>query len=115
LLLATLGVYGVMAYMVTGRTREIAVRLVLGAKTWDIARLVLGQGMLVVLIGTLVGFFASLALKRPLGALLFGVSATDPWTLAAVAGLLVVVAVAACCIPLRKAMSVSPVTTLHRE
>ena len=115
LLLATLGVYGVMTYMVTGRTREIALRLVLGAKTWDIMRLVLGQGMLVVLAGTVAGILAALAVKRPLGALLFGVSATDPWTLAGVAGLLIVVALVACCIPLRKAMDVNPVTTLHRE
>jgi putative ABC transport system permease protein len=115
LVLATLGVYGVMTYVVTGRTREIALRLVLGAKRRSILRLILGQGMLVVLVGTVAGVFASLALKRPLTAMLLGVSATDPWTIASVAGLLIVVTLAACCVPLHKAMSVNPVTTLHRE
>ncbi|MGC2108397.1 MAG: ABC transporter permease [Candidatus Korobacteraceae bacterium] len=115
LLLASLGVYGVMAYMVNGRTREIAVRRALGAKPWDILRLVLGQGMPVILAGAIIGIVASLWLRFPISSLLYGVSATDIPTILAVAGLLIVVALAACCIPLRRALGVDPAVVLRRE
>ena len=115
LLLAGLGVYGVMAYMITGRTREIGLRLALGASARDIVRLILRQAVPLVLAGAAIGVAVSLSLKRPLTPLLLGVSATDSWTIAAVAALLVVVALLACCIPIRKAMSIDPVKVLYRE
>lgn len=115
LLLAGLGVYGVMAYMITGRTREIGLRLALGASARDIVRLILRQAVPLVLAGAVIGVAVSLSLKRPLTPLLLGVSATDAWTIAAVAGLLVIVALAACCVPIRKAMSIDPVKVLYRE
>ncbi len=115
LLLAGLGVYGVMAYMVAGRTREIGVRLALGAKRRDILRLILGQAMPVVLLGAGVGIFVSLCLKDALSAWLFGVSATDPSTIVGVAGLLIAAALAACLIPLRRAIAIDPVIALRRE
>jgi putative ABC transport system permease protein len=115
LLLAGLGVYGVMAYMITGRTREIGLRLALGANGRDIVRLILRQAVPLVLAGAAIGVAVSLSLKRPLTPLLLGVSATDAWTIAAVALLLVVVALAACSIPMRRAMSIDPVKVLYRE
>jgi ABC-type antimicrobial peptide transport system permease subunit len=115
LMLAGLGVYGMMAYMITGRTREIGLRLALGASGRDIVRLILRQAAPLVLAGAAIGVGVSLSLKRPLTPLLLGVSATDSWTIAAVAALLVVVALVACCIPIRKAMSIDPVKVLYRE
>ena len=98
LVLAALGVYGVMAYMVNGRMREIGLRLALGAKPGDILQLILSQAMPLILTGAAAGVFASLFLKRALSTVLFGVSPTDPSTIAAVAGILVIVALvpAAC-------------------
>ncbi|MGA2371472.1 MAG: ADOP family duplicated permease [Candidatus Korobacteraceae bacterium] len=115
LLLAMPGVYGVIAYMVTARTREIGVRLALGAKRRDILRLVLAQLLPVIVGGAGLGILACLALRRSLGILLFHVSAADPWTIAGSASLLIAVALAACWIPLRKAMTIDPVRVLHRE
>ena len=115
LLLAGLGVYGVMAYMITGRTREIGLRLALGASARDIARLVLRHAIPLVVTGAAIGVVVSFFLKRPLTPLLLGVSATDSWTIAGVAVLLIVVALAACYIPIRKAMSIDPVKVLYRE
>jgi predicted permease len=115
LLLAGLGVYGVMAYMITGRTREIGLRLALGASARDIARLVLRHAVPLVVTGAAIGVVVSLFLKRPLTPLLLGVSATDSWTIAGVAILLIVVALAACYVPIRQAMSIDPVKVLYRE
>lgn len=115
LILALLGVYGVMAYMIAGRTREIGLRLALGAGARDIVRLVLGQAIPLVLAGAAIGTGVALCLKQPLTPLLLGVSARDFWTFAAVAALLVVVALAACCIPIRKALAIDPVKVLYRE
>jgi putative ABC transport system permease protein len=113
--LAALGVYGVTAYMVTGRTREIGLRLALGAKRRDIVRLILAQATPVIGTGAVLGILACLALSQSLSTLLFQVSATDPWTIASGVALLIAVALAACGIPLRKAIAIDPVRVLHRE
>jgi putative ABC transport system permease protein len=115
LVLATLGIYGVMAYMVTGRTHEIGVRLALGATPGNVLGLVLGQGVRVAGTGVIAGVLASLVLTRLMKALLFGVSATDPVTFMAVAATLMLVALIACYIPARAAMALDPTTALRRE
>ena len=115
LVLAALGIYGVMAYVVTGRTHEIGVRMALGALPRDVNRLILGQGARIALTGVLVGVVASLALTHLIQSLLFGVSATDPTVFAAVSAMLGGVAVLACYIPARAAMALNPVTALRYE
>ncbi len=115
MVLAVLGVYGVMTYMVSTRTREIGVRVALGASRGDIVRLILAHAMPVIVAGTIAGSLGSLVLSRLLSALLFEVSPTDPGTIAAGALLLTAVALAACCVPVRMALAVDPVRVLQRE
>lgn len=114
-LLAAVGVSGLMAYTVRQRTHEIGVRVALGAGGSDVLGLVLSQGLRLVSVGLLFGLVAAAALTRFMSSLLFGVSATDPVTLAGVALLLAVVALAACCIPARRAMRVDPMVALRHE
>ena len=115
LLLSAVGLYGVIAYSVSQRTREIGIRIALGAQQNNVMRLILGEGMLVILIGLAIGLAGSLAVTRFLSSLLFGVTTTDPITFAAVAVLLAVVALAACYIPARRAMRVDPIVALRHE
>ena len=115
LVLACVGIYGVISYLVSQRTQEIGVRMALGAERGDVLRLVLGHGARMALVGVAIGVGAALALTRLMANQLFGVSAYDPLTFAAVAMLLIVVAVAACYIPARRAMSVNPMIALRHE
>ena len=115
LLLATVGSYGVMAYMVSGRTHEIGVRRALGARPQDVLQLVLAQGLRLTLSGVAIGVLAALAVSRFTRGLLFGVKAADPLTFAGVVVLLMIVAMAACYIPVRKAVGLNPLDALRHE
>ena len=115
LLLALLGIYGVLSYFVTQHTREIGIRLALGAQTQDVFTLVLKRGLMLAGIGVAIGLTASLALSRFIRSLLFEVSSADPLTFAAVAALLLAVAALACWIPARRATKVDPMIALRCE
>ncbi|MGA9770151.1 MAG: ABC transporter permease [Blastocatellia bacterium] len=115
LVLAAIGIYGVMSYSVTQRTREIGIRLALGAQKRDVLQLMIGQSMRLVLVGLALGVFASVALTRWLKSLLFGVSATDPLTFVVTALMLTAVAGLACYIPARRAAKVEPSVALRHE
>ena len=115
LLLAAVGLFGVMAYLVTQRTREIGVRLALGADRGDIFRLILGRGIVLASAGAAIGVGCAFWLTRLMTSLLYSVSATDPGTFVAVPILLVLVAILACYVPARRAMKVDPVTALRAE
>jgi ABC-type antimicrobial peptide transport system permease subunit len=115
LLLAAIGIYGVIAYSVGQRTREFGIRISLGARRLDVLRLVVRQGLLLAAAGIAVGLAGAFALTRLLSSLLYGVNATDPLTFAAVTGLLAAVAVAASFLPAWRATRVDPVIALRCE
>jgi ABC-type antimicrobial peptide transport system permease subunit len=113
--LACVGLYGVMSYGISRRTKEIGIRMALGARTGDVLRLILGQGMTLTLIGIGIGMIAAIGLSQLIEHLLFGVSATDPMTFFVIASLLSAVALLACYIPARRASKVDPLRALRRE
>jgi putative ABC transport system permease protein len=113
--LAAIGIYSVLAYSVRRRIREIGVRMALGARRADILQMILGQGTKLVFIGTGIGIAAALGLTRLMSSQLFGVTATDPVTFLSVAALIVLVALAACYIPARRATKVDPMVALRYE
>ena len=115
LLLAALGIYGVLAYLVRQRARELSVRMALGARRADVVRLVVTRSMAIVGVGALAGLAAALALTRVMSSLLFGVTATDPKTYVVVTGVLVFVALAATYLPARHAASLDPMQLLREE
>ncbi|MBV9886412.1 MAG: FtsX-like permease family protein, partial [Acidobacteria bacterium] len=115
LLLAAIGIYGVISYAVSQRTREIGVRMALGATPAGMLSLILRESLQLIFFGVVIGIAAALGLTRMLASMLYGVSSTDPLIFLSVTALLVVIALAACLIPARRAMQIDPMVALRHE
>ena len=115
LVLACIGLYGLLSYEVARLTHELGIRMTLGAQRKDLLRLVIGQGILLVLIGAAIGIAAAIGVTHFMSAMLYGIHADDPFTFAGVAIVLTLVALAACYIPARRAMKVDPMVALRYE
>jgi ABC-type antimicrobial peptide transport system permease subunit len=115
LLLVSVGIYGVMSHSVSQRTREIGIRVALGADGRHVFWLIIGQGSAMVLAGVVLGVAATFALARVVGRLLYGVTATDPLTLITVSAVLGLVALLACALPARRTLRLDPTTALRSE
>jgi putative ABC transport system permease protein len=115
LMLSSVGIYGVISYLVGQRTHEIGVRIALGARRWDVLNLILSQGAKLTVVGIVIGVGASLGVTKLMARMLYGVTASDPLTFIGVAMLLASVALAACYIPTRRAMRVDPTVALRCE
>jgi ABC-type antimicrobial peptide transport system permease subunit len=115
LLLATFGLYGLISYLVAQRTREIGIRMALGARSADLLRLIVGKGARLAVYGTVAGLGAALLLSGVVQGLLFGISPTDPQVLGAVALVTIVAAIAASYLPARRATRIEPVTSLRSQ
>jgi ABC-type antimicrobial peptide transport system permease subunit len=115
LVLATIGMYGVISYSVSQRMPEFGMRIALGARPWDLLRLIVGQGLTLSVLGAGIGLLCAAALARLLGSLLYGVSAMDPVTFAAVALLALVTSTLACYFPAHRATKADPMSSLRSE
>jgi predicted permease len=115
LLLSSIGIYGVISYLVGQRTQEIGIRIALGARRWEILRMIMSHGARMACIGVVIGLVASLGLTHLMAGMLYGVSPIDPLTFAGVAAILTLVALVACYIPARRATRVNPIVALHYE
>ena len=115
LVLAAVGVYGVMAYSVTARTQEIGVRMAMGAQPRDVLRLIMSRGILITSVGLLVGLPLAWGLAQLMASLIYGVSAGDVTTFALITFLMAGITLVACYVPTRKAMSVDPIIALRYE
>jgi putative ABC transport system permease protein len=115
LVLAAVGIYGVMSYVVAQRTHEIGIRMALGARTSNVLRLIVGNGLWLAIMGVLLGAAGAFGLTRLMKSLLFGVVPTDVWTFVVVAAGLIAVALVACYLPARRATKIDPLTALRNE